>query len=86
MVKLTGKKIVGHCVAVILRVDGSGEYNVMKATGRKISGWKTFVFPERCDIADIDVSDIQIALGCPDLNEKTNEYASSDSLYYPNLY
>ncbi|CAH1960873.1 unnamed protein product [Acanthoscelides obtectus] len=54
--------------------------------GSQISGRKTFVFPERDDIAYIDVSDIQIALGCPDFNEKTNEDVFSDSLDYSNLY
>nr|CAI5844105.1 unnamed protein product [Callosobruchus analis] len=83
VIKLTGKKIVRHYVGVILRNDGGGEYNIkfMKKTGRK-----TFVYPERDDIADVDLSDIQIGLGCPDFNDKTNEYVFSDNLDYPNLY
>nr|CAH7736447.1 unnamed protein product [Callosobruchus chinensis] len=83
VIKLTGKKIVRHYVGIILRNDGGGEYNIkfMKKTGRK-----TFVFPERDDIADVDLSDIQIRLGCPDFNDKTNEYVFSDNLDYPNLY
>nr|CAI5819089.1 unnamed protein product [Callosobruchus analis] len=83
VIKLTGKKIVRHYVGVILRNDGGGEYNIkfMKKTGRK-----TFVYPERDDIADVDLSDIQIGLQCPDFNDKTNEYVFSDNLDYPNLY
>nr|CAI5864169.1 unnamed protein product [Callosobruchus analis] len=67
---------------VILRNDGGGEYNIkfMKKTGRK-----TFVYPERDDIADVDLSDIQIGLECPDFNDKANEYVFSDNLDYPNL-
>nr|CAI5859503.1 unnamed protein product [Callosobruchus analis] len=68
-----------------------GMYVVIKLTGKKTVRHYVGVIlrndgGEREDIADVDLSDIQIGLGCPDFNDKTNEYVFSDNLDYPNLY
>lgn len=77
VVKLAGKKIIRHYVALIISIDESSEMTVkfMKKTGNH-----SFIFPDVDDISVIDETDIQKILSNPKYKEKNDEYYFSEDL------
>ncbi|GBN52437.1 hypothetical protein AVEN_103988-1 [Araneus ventricosus] len=81
VIKLAGKKSVRFYVGVIISQDAFDEYTVkfMRKCGKD-----KFTFPEKDDIAEVDLCDIVDVLSQPSLN-KREQYVFNENLEHYNL-